>query len=266
MKPRNHRNGKRDLPSGLFITFEGTEGSGKTTQCRRLARALRAQGYQVLETREPGGTPLAEAIRRLLLSHSKTKSKIEIITPECETSLVLAARSQHVAHVIRPALSKGKIVLCDRFFDSTLAYQGYGRHRDITFLNHAHQFATEGLTPHLTFLLDLPTQEGLARRQQARHQNRLDQESLDFHQRVRRGFLALAKQHPQRIQKLDARQSPDILNTLIASIMSHLIQALPSTCLAHATPQPSRTIKRVQTNKGAPQHGISRSRRASTTN
>ncbi len=265
MKPRNHAKGKRGLPSGLFITFEGTEGSGKTTQCHRLARALRAQGYQVLETREPGGTPLAEAIRRLLLSHSKTKSNNEIITPECETSLILAARSQHVAHVIRPALAKGMIVLCDRFFDSTLAYQGYGRHRDITFLNHSHQFATEGLTPHLTFLLDLPTQEGLARRQQARHQNRLDQESLDFHQRVRRGFIALAKQHPQRIQKLDARQSPDILNTLIASMMSRLIQSLPSTCLAHATLQPSRTIKRVQT-KGAPQHGVSRSRRASTTN
>ncbi|HBP87752.1 MAG TPA: dTMP kinase [Nitrospirales bacterium] len=266
MKPRNHLNEKRDQPSGLFITFEGTEGSGKTTQCRRLARVLRAQGYQVLETREPGGTPLAEAIRRLLLSHSKTKSKNEIITPECETSLILAARSQHVAHVIRPALSKGMIVLCDRFFDSTLAYQGYGRHCDITFLKHSHQFATEGLTPHLTFLLDLPTHQGLARRQQARHQNRLDQESLDFHQRVRRGFIALAKQHPQRIQKLDARQPADLLNTLIASMMSRLIQTLPSTCLADATLRPSRTIKRIQTNKGAPQHGVSRSRRASTTN
>lgn len=264
MKRRNHVKGKPARPSGLFITFEGTEGSGKTTQCRRLARALRAQGYQVLETREPGGTPLAEAIRRLLLSHSKTKSNNEPITPECETALILAARSQHVAHVIRPALAKGMIVLCDRFFDSTLAYQGYGRHRDITFLNLSHQFATEGLTPHLTFLLDLPTQEGLARRQQARHQNRLDQESLDFHQRVRRGFIALAKQHPQRIQKLDARQSPDILYTLIASMMAPLLQAVPSTRLAHATLQTISTIKRVQT-KGAPQHGVSRSRRASTT-
>ncbi|MCA9499433.1 MAG: dTMP kinase [Nitrospirales bacterium] len=265
MKPKNHVKEKQGRSSGLFITFEGTEGSGKTTQCHKLARALRAQGHQVLETREPGGTPLAEAIRRLLLSHSKTKSNKEIITPECETSLILAARSQHVARMIRPALAKGIIVLCDRFFDSTLAYQGYGRHRDITFLNHSHQFATEGLTPHLTFLLDLPTQEGLARRQLARHQNRLDQESLDFHQRVRRGFIALAKQHPQRIQKLDARQSPDILHTLIVSIMSRLIQALPTTCLAQATLPPNRTIKRIQT-KRAPQYGVSRSRRASPTN
>jgi dTMP kinase len=265
MKPKKHVNGKRDLPSGLFITFEGTEGSGKTTQCLRLAQALRVQGYHVLETREPGGTPLAEAIRRLLLSQSKAKSNKEAITPECETSLILAARSQHVAHVIRPALAKGMIVLCDRFFDSTLAYQGYGRHRDLTFLNHSHQFATEGLTPQLTFLLDLPTQEGLARRQHARYQNRLDQESLDFHQRVRRGFIALAKQHPRRIQTLDARQSPEILNALITSMMTRLIQSLPSTCLAHITPQPRRIIKRVQT-KGITQHGVSRSRRASTPN
>jgi len=264
MKPRNHRQGKRDRLSGLFITFEGTEGSGKTTQCRRLARTLRAQGYQVVETREPGGTPLAEAIRRLLLAHSKTPSTNEPITPECETALILAARSQHVAQVIRPALAQGMIVLCDRFFDSTLAYQGYGRHRDMTFLNLSHQFATGGLTPHLTFLLDLPTREGLARRQQAKHQNRLDRESLDFHQRVRRGFIALATQHPQRIQKLDARQSPDILNRLIASKMTHLLQAVPSTRLVHATRQPIRTIKRIQT-KGADRHGVSRSRRASTT-
>jgi len=235
MKRRNQGKGKRNLNSGLFITFEGTEGCGKTTQCRQLARGLRLQGYQVLETREPGGTPLAEAIRRLLLSHSKTKSNIETITPNCETALILAARSQHVAHVIRPALAKGMIVLCDRFFDSTLAYQGYGRNLGTTFLTRSHQFAAEGLTPHLTFLLDLPVQEGLARRQQARHQNRLDQESLEFHQRVRRGFIALAKQHPQRIQKLDASQSADILNTRIASMMTHLLQTVPSTRLAHAT-------------------------------
>jgi len=235
MKPRNQGKGKRELHSGLFITFEGTEGCGKTTQCRRLARVLRSQRYQVLETREPGGTPLAEAIRRLLLSHSKTTSTIETITPVCEAALILAARSQHVAHVIRPALAKGMIVLCDRFFDSTLAYQGYGRKIDLTFLNHSHQFATEGLTPHLTFLLDLPIQEGLARRQKSKHQNRLDQESLDFHQRVRRGFIALAKQNPQRIRKLDARTSPDTLETQIASMMTSFIQTVQATRLAHST-------------------------------
>jgi len=235
MKSRKQGKGKRGLHSGLFVTFEGTEGSGKTTQCRRLARMLRLQGYQVLETREPGGTPLAEAVRRLLLSHSKTKSSMEPITPACETALILAARAQHVAHVIRPALAKGMIVLCDRFFDSTLAYQGYGRNLDTTFLTHSHLFVTDGLTPHLTFLLDLPIQDGLARRQRAKHQNRLDQESLDFHQRVRRGFIALARQHAQRMRKLDARQSPDTLTVQIASMTTELIHAEQSTRLAHST-------------------------------
>jgi dTMP kinase len=264
MKPRNQGKGKRDLNSGLFITFEGTEGCGKTTQCRRLARALRFQGYQVLETREPGGTPLAEAIRRLLLSHSRTQSNIEPITPACETALILAARSQHVAHVIRPALEKGMIVLCDRFFDSTLAYQGYGRNLGTTFLNYSHQFATEGLTPHLPFLLDLPIQVGLARRKKSKHQNRLDRESLDFHQRVRRGFIVLAKQNPQRIRKLDARQSPDTLKIQIASMTTNLIHAEQSTRLAHSTLKSIRNIKQGHT-KGTPIHGVSRYRRASTT-
>jgi dTMP kinase len=264
MKPKKQGKEIRDLKSGVFITFEGTEGSGKTTQCRRLARALRIQGYQVVETREPGGTPLAEAIRRLLLSHSKTQSNIENITPACETALILAARSQHVAHVIRPALAQGVIVLCDRFFDSTLAYQGYGRNLDITFLHHSHQFATEGLTPHLTFLLDLPIQDGLTRRRKSKHQNRLDQESLDFHQRVRRGFIALAKQNPQRIRKLDARQSPDALTIQIASMTESLIHAEASTRLTHSL----QSIKKIHQDntKGTPIHGVSRYRRASTTN
>lgn len=234
MTPRNQGKDTQDLTSGLFITFEGSEGSGKTTQCRRLARILRARGFPVLETREPGGTPVAEAIRRLLLSHSKSATR-EIMTPACETALILAARSQHVAHVIQPALAKGMIVLCDRFVDSTLAYQGYGRKVDTAFLHVSHQFTSGGLTPHLTFLLDLPIQEGLARRRKSKEQNRLDQESLEFHHRVRRGFLALAKQHPQRIQKLDARQSPETLNIHIVSRTTQLIHA------EHATLAPVRT-------------------------
>ncbi len=223
--PFKHQ-GKNKLvrPPGLFITFEGTEGSGKTMQCRRLARSLRSQGYQVLHTREPGGTPLAETIRRLLLSHSKAISRGEAITPGCETALILAARSQHVAHIIRPALRKGFIVICDRFFDSTLAYQGYGRNLDQTFLYHAHQFANEGLTPDLTFLLDLPIKEGLARRWKAKTQNRMDKESLNFHQRVRKGFCALAKQHPRRIRKLDARYPPDVLTEQISAMAATLIE------------------------------------------
>ena len=208
---------------GAFITFEGTEGSGKSTQCRRLARSLQAQGYQVLETREPGGTPLAETIRSLLLTTSKAKNPMEAITPVCESMLIFAARSQHITHVIQPALDKGMVVLCDRFFDSTLAYQGYARGLEKTFLYEAQQFVANGLQPHLTFFLDLPIQDGLARRQQSNKQDRLDQESLGFHQRVRRGFLALAKQAPKRIQKVDARQSPQALALHITSVAEQLL-------------------------------------------
>ena len=219
-RPRTQKSGSL---LGAFITFEGTEGSGKSTQCRRLARSLRSQGYQVLETREPGGTPLAETIRKLLLTSSKSKDPMESITPACESMLIFAARSQHITHVIQPALEKGIVVLCDRFFDSTLAYQGYARGLGQTFLNQAQRFISSGLQPHLTFFLDLPIQDGLARRQQSKKQDRLDQESLGFHQRVRRGFLALAKQHPKRIQKVDARKAPQALASHIASIAENMI-------------------------------------------
>ena len=211
-----------NLP-GAFITFEGIEGSGKSTQCRRLARCLRKQGYHVLETREPGGTPLAETIRKLLLTPSKTKHTLDSMTPTCESLLILAARSQHITHVIQPALEKGMIVLCDRFFDSTLAYQGHARGLDQTFLNNAQQFIANGIQPHLTFFLDLPIRDGLARRQRSKKLDRLDQESLKFHQRVRRGFLALAKQHATRIQKVDARQSPQVLASHIATLAEGML-------------------------------------------
>lgn len=218
----SHTKNPRSL-HGAFITFEGTEGSGKSTQCRRLARSLRDQGYHVLETREPGGTPLAETIRKLFLTSSKGKVKMEAITPVCESMLIFAARSQHMTHKIQPALDKGMIVLCDRFFDSTLAYQGYARGLDKTFLKETQRFVTNGLQPHLTFFMDLPIQDGLVRRQQSNKQDRLDQESLGFHQHVRRGFLALAKQHPKRIHKVDARQSPQTLASHITSVTEQLI-------------------------------------------
>jgi len=235
MESRSPRTKKSRSLSGAFITFEGTEGSGKTTQCRRLARSLRAQGYQVLETREPGGTPLAETIRKLLLTSSKPKDNMESITPSCESMLILAARSQHVVHVILPALAKGMIVLCDRFFDSTLAYQGYARGLDKTFLNEAQRFIANGLQPHLTFFLDLPVEEGLARRKRSNEHNRLDHESLSFHQRVRRGFLALAKEYPKRIKKIDATKSPYTLSAQIGSMTEAIIHNKSSFCVTRSS-------------------------------
>jgi dTMP kinase len=211
--------------SGAFITFEGPEGSGKTTQCRHLARWLTNRGYSVLLTREPGGTPLAEAIRKLLLSETRLSRDFEQITPACETALILAARSQHVTHVILPALQKGIVVVCDRFFDSTLAYQGFGRGLNRKALTAFNTFATHGLEPTITFLLDIPVKEGLERRRHTHKQNRLDRESLAFHERVRRGFLTLARQDPSRWKKLDARKSPQELAQTIANLVQSLFAA-----------------------------------------
>ncbi|GJL62568.1 MAG: thymidylate kinase [Nitrospirales bacterium] len=194
---------------GLFLTFEGIEGSGKTTQCHQLAATLTALGHSVLETREPGGTRCAERIRALLLQEPSSADVQESITPECETALVLAARSQHIRHQILPALLKNTVVLCDRFTDSTIAYQGFGRKLDMKALKAFNDFVTQGLMPNLTFLFDLPIQEGLARRKRAKNQNRLDRESQAFHSRVRRGFLNIAAQDPQRFTIINGQESPE---------------------------------------------------------
>ncbi|HEY6085897.1 MAG TPA: dTMP kinase [Nitrospira sp.] len=193
---------------GLFITLEGPEGSGKSTQIRHLAVALDKAGYSVVQTREPGGTSVAESIRDVLLSSSRQ----EPIEAQTEALLILAARSQHVTHLIKPALARGAIVLCDRFSDSTLAYQGYARGLDRKWLTAVNDAVS--LNPDLTLLLDVPIGIGLARRRQARgKQNRLDRESERFHRRVRKGFLALAKQSPRRVKVIDANRPADDIRT-----------------------------------------------------
>lgn len=200
---------------GLFITFEGIEGCGKSTQAARLAQGLREAGYRVVETREPGGTPLAERTRALLLGASA-----EPVAPECEAFLILAGRSQHVTQVIRPALDAGAVVLCDRFADSTLAYQGYARGLNLRTLQTLNRFATGGMIPDLTLLLDLPVAIGLERRRREKDQNRLDREATVFHQRVRKGFLALAARQPRRIKVIDASRAPDSVAREVASIVT----------------------------------------------
>jgi dTMP kinase len=185
----------------LFITFEGPEGSGKTTQSRLLADWLRSQDADVLTTREPGGTRIGDAIRNLLLSPENTE-----MSPTAEILLFSAARAQHVAEVIAPHLAHGGIVLCDRFADSTLAYQGYGRRLGLDALRGITAFATAGLTPDLTVCLDLPVGEGLRRKQSDGlvEWNRMEREQLAFHERVRQGYLALAAAEPARWVVLDA--------------------------------------------------------------
>jgi dTMP kinase len=191
---------------GLFVTFEGPEGSGKTTQVQKLAAWLEEMGYEVLTTREPGGTPIGDAIRALLLEPSHTE-----MLPETEILLFSAARAQIVGQVIRPHLAKGGVVLCDRFADSTLAYQGYGRQLDLDTLRMITAFATGNLKPALTICLDLPVEEGLRRKQRLSREewNRMEREDLAFHQRVRKGFLALAAAEPARWLVLDALRPID---------------------------------------------------------
>ncbi len=194
---------KKQQPPGLFITLEGIEGSGKSTQILHLAKLLDRAGFRVLQTREPGGTATAEAIRHILL----TPSSHEPVTPQTEALLILAARCQHVAHLIRPALRRGTLVLCDRFSDSTFAYQGFARGLDLQWLRAANEVATGGLTPDLTLVLDLPVSVGLARRRADRgEQNRLDRETERFHRKVRRGFLALAAEEPGRMTIVNANR------------------------------------------------------------
>ena len=171
----------------MFVTIEGVEGSGKSTLLSHLADRLRADGRSVLVTREPGGTSLGNAIRALFL-HNDAE-----IAPLAEAFLIGAARAQHVAEVIRPALERDAVVLCDRFMDSTLAYQGYGRQLDLMMLRELCLTASGGLTPDITFVLDLPMAVSMER-QRARGQapDRMERESVEFHERVREGFLALS--------------------------------------------------------------------------
>ncbi len=185
--------------AGLFVTFEGIEGSGKSTHVRQLARVLRGAGYDVVETREPGGTALGQALRDLLLAPSS-------MPPEPLTELLLycADRVQHAAEVIRPALAAGRVVLCDRFSDSTIAYQGYGRGLDLDTVRALDARARNGLEPDLTFLLDCPPVAGLARAHaRSGDGDRFEREGLAFHEAVRRGFHALAAAAPARYRIID---------------------------------------------------------------
>ncbi len=188
-----------------FITFEGPEGAGKTTQCHALATRLREHGYDCLVTREPGGTPLGEAVREWLLGWNALRA-------ETEALLFTAARAEHVWGRIRPALARGMIVLCDRYVDSTLAYQGAGRGLDEGWLRELHRVATGDLWPNLTLLLDVPVELGLARRRAAGETlTRLDSELVSFHARVRAWYHAAAQREPTRWRVVDATQAAELV-------------------------------------------------------
>ena len=219
--------------AGFFISFEGIEGSGKSTQVTLLAQALRSQGYEVVLTREPGGTPVGQVLRRLLLESSSSP-----LAPGAELLLMLADRAQHVQEVVAPALQANKVVLSDRFMDSTTAYQGYGRGVELTFLARLNAFACSGYMPALTFVLDLPVTEGLRRARQRQGStetaDRFEAESVAFHERVRTGFLEVARAEPQRVHVLDATCPVEVIHQEVLTIVQSCLGGVahPSTGLS----------------------------------
>jgi dTMP kinase len=199
------------MTNARFITFEGPEGAGKSTQLKLLAARLREAGHEVVETQEPGGTPLGREIRKLLLN-----SDHEVPRPTTELLLMFASRAQNVDEVILPALGAGKIVLCDRFTDSSLAYQGAARGLGSDVVLDLDRIACRGLVPHLTFLLDLPVEVGLARAKA----NRIEGEPITFHRKVRETFLQLAHDDSRRIRVIDSERNKELVSEEIWNIVS----------------------------------------------
>jgi len=204
--------------TGKFITLEGSEGSGKSTQSVLIVEYLKKSGYDVMQLREPGGVKISESIRNLLLDAKNTA-----MSNQCEMLLYMAARGQIVQEVIWPALKSGKIIICDRFLDSTIAYQGYGCGVDVKFIKQLGKFVTQGIKPDLTLLFDIDTAKGLSRINSEK--DRIERRPLAYHNKVRRGYLALAKQEPKRIKviKVDASKEE-----IFERVRTHLKKVLGS--------------------------------------
>ena len=209
----------------LFITFEGVEGSGKTTQIQRLKKYLDRKGIPCKVTREPGGCPIGEKVRKILLNPDHRE-----MVPLSELLLYEAARAQHVKEVIEPFLKKRGVVLCDRFSDATIAYQGYGRKIDLRWIERLNHFSSRGIKPDVTFLLDCPSDVGLKRALQRNRalkqerEERFEREEIQFHQLVRKGYLAIAKKEPRRMKVIDTREGEDKVFETIRQIVDELIE------------------------------------------
>ena len=204
----------------LFITLEGPEGSGKTSAIKIVKEQLEKEGYQIVMTREPGGTPISEQIRNVILDKSNTSMDYRT-----EALLYAASRRQHLVEKVWPNVKEGKLVICDRYLDSSLAYQGYARGLGVEDILNVNMYATEGTFPNLTLLFDLEPEVGLARinSNSDREVNRLDLEKLDFHHRVRNGYLALAKRFPDRYVIIDAsRPLEEVANAALKAIKERL--------------------------------------------
>jgi dTMP kinase len=215
--------GERATPRGRFITLEGPEGSGKTTAARHLADWLRGCGIETVLTHEPGGTPLGEEIRRIVL-HMRGVS--DDLDPRADALLYAASRAQHVARVIRPALERGAWVVCARFADSSLAYQGHAYGNDLEELRRLQRFATFDVTPDLTLLLDVPVEVGLARKRAGEWNRFEDTQDVAFFEQVRAGYLALASAEPDRFRVVDGSGSVAQSDAVIREMVSPLLTVL----------------------------------------
>lgn len=202
------------MTQGLFITFEGPDGCGKTTQMNLLAQYFEKKGKKVVLTREPGGKGLGEKVREILLNYNGE------VSDRCESFLFLADRAQNIDIIVKPAVKQGEIVLCDRHIDSTVAYQGYGRGLDINEINMLNNLATGGKKPDLTFVFDVDVETSMKR--VGKEKDRMESAGIDFHNRVRNGYLELAKQEPTRIKVLDATKTIEEIHEKVVEIVEKL--------------------------------------------
>jgi dTMP kinase len=209
----------------LFITFEGVEGSGKTTQIKRLKRYLTQKGIPCKVTREPGGCPIGERVRKILLNPSHQE-----MSPMSELLLYEASRAQHVREVIKPLLKKRGVILCDRFSDASIAYQGYGRKVDLKWVERLNHLSSQGIKPDLTLLLDCPSDVGIKRALRRNkvlkkeREERFEREKIQFHQRVRRGYLSIAKKEPARVKVIDTRGGEEKVFEKIRQIVDDFLK------------------------------------------
>ncbi len=203
----------------MLITFEGIEGSGKTTQIELLYNHLKEKGYEVIKTREPGGTTFGEALRRIFLHENLN------ILPLSELLVFMAMRAQHVEELIMPALKDGKVVLCDRFVDASYAYQGYGRGIDLGIIETLNRLVTKGIRPNLTILLDCTVNKGLKRKAAFNNvMDRFEKEDIAFHQRIKDAYLTLSKEEPKRFLVIDGRKSIENIEIIIRKNVENLLK------------------------------------------
>ena len=202
------------MMQGLFITFEGPDGCGKTTQMKLLAEYFEKKGKEVVLTREPGGKGLGEKVREILLNYDGE------VSDRCESFLFLADRAQNIDIIVNPAVKEGKIVLCDRHIDSTVAYQGYGRGLNIDRINMLNNLATNGKKPDLTLVFDVDVETSMKR--VGKEKDRMESAGIDFHNRVRKGYLELSKQEPKRIKVLDATKSIEEIHKDVINILAEV--------------------------------------------